>query len=204
MGVSASPAMAATTAREPAPSNFAERRVGLCAAALLLVMGVAQFASAVLDSAIMDEGYHLLSGYRFLTTRTVQLWSEHPPLAQAIPAVPLLLLDLRLPAVPRTNEEEWAASQEFLFRNRYSAETILLVSRSMKLLVTLVLGGVLAWWTRRRFGAAAGLGALLLFAFDPNFLAHGHYVTTDVPASLGFLAGCLTWDAFLAKGNMRS
>ena len=115
MGVSASPAMAAIGAREPARSNIAERRFGLCAAALLSLMALAQFASAVLDSAIMDEGYHLLSGYTFLKRGTVQLWSEHPPLAQAIPAVPLLLLDLRLPAVPRTNEEEWAASQEFLF-----------------------------------------------------------------------------------------
>ncbi len=42
--------------------------------------------------------------------------------------------------------------------------------------------------TRRRFGPAAALAALVLFAFDPNFTAHGRYVTNDVLVSLTMFA----------------
>src|ERR1051325_8903061 len=101
--------------------SFAERRFGICTATLLAIMGVAQFAAALLDSATMDEGYHLLCGYNFLRTGIVHAGSEHPPLAQAISAVPLLFLNLRARPFPRVEEEQWRAAREFMYGNRYPA-----------------------------------------------------------------------------------
>jgi hypothetical protein len=189
---------------ETADPAFAERHFAALACALLAIMAAAQFAAVGLDSQIVDEGYHLRNGYAFLKTLRPNPDSEHPPLAQAFSALPLLFLDLRIPERPTTNAAEWNADAEFLYHNTYSAETLLGLSRSMKVLLTLGLGAFLGWWTRRHFGAAAGIAALALYCFDPNFIAHGHYVTTDVPAAFGFLVGCLSWCAFLRSGRARS
>ena len=183
---------------------LAERHFAALAGALLAVMAAAQFVAVGLDSQIVDEGYHLRNGYIFLKTGRPNPDTEHPPLAQALSALPLLLLDLRIPERPTTNAGEWSADAEFLYHNTHSAETLLWLSRSMKVLLTLALGAFLAWWTRRHFGAAAGVAALALYGFDPNFIAHGHYVTTDVPAAFGFLGGCLSWGAFLRSGRARA
>jgi hypothetical protein len=140
----------------------------------------------------------------FLKTLRPNPESEHPPLAQAFSALPLLFLNLKIPTPPIAGESHWSMDAEFLYHNTYPAETLLWLSRSMKVLLTLAMGAFLAWWTRKHFGAPAGLAALALFAFDPNFIAHGHFVTTDVPAAFAFLGGCLSWSAFLHSGRRRS
>jgi hypothetical protein len=183
-------------------SCWLDRRFHWCAAGLLLAMAVAQFVPAVLDSQIVDEGIHVTAGYAFLRSRAINV-GEHPPLGQAASALPLLALDLRPPGPPDRKREPYR-EQDFLYRNRYPADTILLIARSAHLLITLFLGGLIAWWMRRHFGAPAALAALAMFAFDPNLIAHGHYATTDVPAALGFLAACLSWNAFLKNGSARS
>ena len=190
-----------------AAAPFLERHFLAGAAALLVAMGIAMFAGGFLDSDIVDESYHLGSGYNFLKTGTLPVETEHPPLAQAISALPLLLLDLRRrPAASSSAETEqrWAFGADFLYDNRVPAETVLAAGRSAKVMLTLAFGGVIAWWTRRHFGAAPALAALLLFAFDPTFIAHGHLATTDVPAAFAFFGGCMTWNAFLSRGNWRS
>jgi 4-amino-4-deoxy-L-arabinose transferase-like glycosyltransferase len=191
----------------PVGAPFAERHFLACAAVLLLAMGVAMFAGVFLDSDTMDEAFHLRFGYTFLRTGQLPAVLEHPPLAQALSALPLLLLDLRLwPPDPSSGstESQWRTDADFLYHNRVPAGTILAAGRSVKVVLTLLFGGFIAWWTRRHFGAVPALAALLLFAFDPTFIAHGHLATTDVLAAFGFLAGCLSWDAFLARGSMRS
>lgn len=198
-------AAAPETTQAQAP--FLERRFIACAALLLGIMAVALSGAAILDSDTLDESYHLRHGFEFLKTGQLPPILEHPPLAQVISALPLLPLGLRLqPAATSTTPRgpEWFADSDFLYANRVSPEAILIAGRSAKVLLTLAFGGVIAWWTRRHFGAAAALAALLLFAFDPNILAHGHLATTDMAAAFGFFAGCIAWNAFLARGDMRS
>ncbi|MBZ5584476.1 MAG: phospholipid carrier-dependent glycosyltransferase [Acidobacteriia bacterium] len=165
-------------------------------------MAAAQFASATLESQTVDESYHLTAGYAFLTSRTLNTGTEHPPLAQAICALPLLFLHLPAPGPADVDyRSELKREAKLLYGNSVSADAILLAARSSQIVLTLFLGLLIAWWTRRHFGSAPALAALALFAFDPNFLAHGHYVTNDVPAALAFLAGCLSWNAYLAGGR---
>ena len=61
----------------------------------------------------------------------------------------------------------------------------------------------MAWWTRRRYGPAAGLAAAALCAFDPNLIAHGRYVTTDFPVTAFFFFACVLWVEYLERGGMR-
>ena len=168
-------------------------------------MAIALSVSAYRDSDVVDEAYHLRNGYIFLKTGVLPVETEHPPLAQVISALPLLPLHLRThPAGSETRDAAWQSASGFLYDNTSPAETILLAGRSAKILLTLAFGCVLVWWVRRRFGPAAALAALLLFAFDPSVLAHGHLATTDLAAAFGFFAGCIAWDAFLARGDARS
>jgi hypothetical protein len=170
-------------------------------------MAVAMFAGVFLDSDIVDESYHLDNGYSFLKTGKLPAVTEHPPLAQSISALPLVLLDLRQhPPDPPSGEIplRWGSGSGFLYANRLSPETILAAGRSAKVLLTLAFGAAIGWWTRRHFGPVPALAALLLFAFDPTFIAHGHLATTDVAAAFGYFAGCMTWNAFLARGDWRT
>lgn len=65
----------------------------------------------------------------------------------------------------------------------------------------------LAWlifaWARSRWGNVAGLLSLTAFAFDPNFLGHGHLVTTDIGITLGFAASIWLADRFFKHPSWR-
>ena len=187
---------------------FLERRFRTAAAILLLAMAVTQFAAMQSETVANDEGYHILNGYAYLKTGRLPLTTEHPPLGELFPALPLLLLNLQLPGhlanLPSDESEERAREQEFLFNNRHSAETILLLARLMDIFLTMVLGILLLWWTWRHFGPIPALAAETLLAFDPNFIANGHYAINDVPVTLCFLACILSWNAFLVDGRWRT
>ena len=55
--------------------------------------------------------------------------------------------------------------------------------RYTTVLCTVLLGWLVFRWTRELYGQAAGLLALTVFVFDPNILAHGGLVTTDLYAT---------------------
>jgi len=178
---------------------------GLAAAALLAAMGAAQIASALQETQTWDEGIHVAAGYSYLKTGDYHLNREHPPLFKLLCALPLLGLDVELPPVFATSKEPLGAEfgDLFLYRNRVPADSILLCARLVTVAVTLALGLAVAWWTRRRFGRAAALAALALFAFDPNLIAHGHYVTNDVWAAAGVFLATIAWARWLETKRWR-
>jgi Dolichyl-phosphate-mannose-protein mannosyltransferase len=188
--------------------SFLERHFRGAGAILLLVMAGTQFAAMQSETVANDEGYHILNGYAYLKTGRLPLTTEHPPLGELLPALPLLFLDLQLPGhpvdLPPDLSEERAREQDFLFNNRRSASTILLVARSVDILLTMLLGVLVLWWTWRHFGAIPALVADMLLAFDPNFIANGHYAINDVPVTLCFVGGILCWNAFLADRRWRT
>ncbi len=55
------------------------------------------------------------------------------------------------------------------------------------MLLLLVLIGFTYLWASELIGKWWGLLPAILIAFSPNFLAHGHYVATDIGATLGIL-----------------
>jgi hypothetical protein len=78
----------------PAPKT--RNKAFLVAAGLLLVMAVLMISAMRQDSATVDETTLLSSGYTYWTGHRFYFVPEHPPLSQMLPALPLLVMDVKL------------------------------------------------------------------------------------------------------------
>ena len=170
-----------------------ERHFFSIAALLLVILAGTQIGSAVLESPTNDEPIHLTAGYVYLTTGKYSMDLTHPPLGRILAALPLLPLPLKhIPA-----ERAWLEFKNLIWGNRIPADSIMIRARLVIIALTLLFGAWLAWWTRRHFGSSVALLALAFFVFDPNLIAHGHYVTTDLIVSFGIFLACTLWADFL-------
>ncbi|HEY6064737.1 MAG TPA: glycosyltransferase family 39 protein, partial [Thermoanaerobaculia bacterium] len=148
------------------------------------------------DSLSADEPVHILSGWFEVFGRNAIVNIEHPPVAKMLAG--LALGTLRLPPPPAAvpaGTRFVDFGHAFLFENRVSPDAIASAARApflgvLALLLLLVFGAAAS-----RYGPAAGLFALALLAFDPNFVAHAGVVHTDVPAAVAFLATVLAWES---------
>jgi Dolichyl-phosphate-mannose-protein mannosyltransferase len=184
---------------------FAERVFWPASVFLLALMLISQAVSILQESQTYDEAVHLAAGYSYLTTGDYRLNPEHPPLSKMLAALPLLFLKPHLPVEDASwsNGNTLYFGATFLYLNRVPAETLLLVARSVTILCTVSFGLFLAVWTRRRFGAAVALLALFLYALDPNIIAHGRYVTSDLPITCFLFLAVIAWAAFLSSRRWR-
>lgn len=170
-----------------------DRQFGLITAVLLALMAAAQIGSAVVESPTNDEPNHLTAGYVYLTTGDYSMDPTHPPLGRVLAALPLLTMPLENLSPGRA----WLDLPKFVWGNRVSADKMFFCARLVIVGLTILFGVYLAYWTRRRFSSAVALIALIFFAFDPNLIAHGHYVTTDLIISLTIFLTCTFWADFL-------
>ena len=164
---------------------------------LLLVVLVGQVVHAISgESLTWDEGDHIFAGYESWKTHDFGLNPEHPPLVKQIATLPLLSLDLKVPPLQHRffKTESYLDGRELLFRNgpanggKYPAGTLIFRVRIFAMIFTLLAALLVFSAGREMFGTAAGLIALTLFCFEPNLLAHGAYVTTDMAASCTIFA----------------
>lgn len=135
------------------------------------------------NSITWDEGDHIYAGYMSLKHADFGLNPEHPPLVKMLGALPLLDLPLKMPVLQDRffKTEAFLNGKDFIFRN--DAEKILFRARIAASLLTLLLALLVFLATQEMFGTSAGFIALALLVFDPNFLAHGAFVGTDVGLS---------------------
>ncbi len=176
------------------------------AAALLAAMAAQMLAAAPSASAVVDEPAHLASGVLALAQGDLTVNREHPPLAKILAALPVMLLHPVLPAdrpgdPPRASEDfEFAYSRRFLYEAN-DADRLLAAARWPIMLLALATGLVAWLWGRRLLGEGAALAALALVAFEPNMLAHGRLVTTDMAATLFTLAAFAGLERRLAASS---
>jgi hypothetical protein len=166
--------------------------------------------SLVGDSPTMDEQNHIARGLAYLRTGDPRLSVEHPPLVNTLSALPLLTMpEISLPTADPSWEREppdvfWYVFAEKLLweANRdLDIQRILFLARLPLLYLTLGLALVGWHFAREMWGHPAALLVFLLLLFDPNVLANGRYVTTDLGGTLfAFLATYLLWRLWQAKG----
>jgi hypothetical protein len=148
--------------------------------ALLSVLFLQLAFSANANSITWDEDDHIFAGYMMWKTADFGLNPEHPPLVKLVATLPILNLSLVVPNLQNRSfkYEAYLDGKDLLFKN--NANQILLRVRLAAALFTLLLALLVFLAGQEMFGTAAGFIALALLAFDPNLLAHGATVTTDV------------------------
>ena len=147
---------------------------------LLVVLSLQLFFSVRRESQTWDEGNHIYTGYRTWTSADYGLNPEHPPLVKLLTTAPLLWSQLKSPTLEERffKEDAFLRGKEFLYQN--DADKILSRTRTAAATLTLLAAIIVFFGTREMFGTGAAFIALTLLAFDPNLLAHGALITTDV------------------------
>ena len=142
-------------------------------------------------SQTSDEATHLYSGYRYLTCGDVSVSSEHPPLAKAIAALPLLAMHFAKDCAPVKQND---VQQAFTSLNwLYSQNWPVALARARMAASIFAVGLCLLVWitARQMFDLSTALVASLLLIFEPNVLAYGSLVMTDVPVTCMLLFAVL-------------
>jgi len=153
-----------------------------------MVLFVQTLAHARSASLTFDEGPHIAAGYAYLRTGDLHLQPVHihPPLANVLAAAPLLLQ----PDLPDPRQiDGWeiaslsAVTDTVVWQYPHPAR-MALAARLPIIGMTLLLAAVVCRWAADLWGPRGGLLALFLLAFDPNIIAHGSLVTTDMAVTL--------------------
>jgi hypothetical protein len=174
---------------------------------LLLVMLLQLSAASPTQSAAFDETYHITFGYAYLHTGDVRLsQGQNPPLTNVLTALPLLLRpDISFPA----DHPAWADGDIFSFANEFlwqandDPQQLVLLARLAEMMLALLLACVVYAFTRTLFGQRAALFALILCVFDPNVLAHGHIVGTDLGVGFFMFGALWLWVAALKRMSLK-
>lgn len=159
------------------------------------------------DSAIIDEIAHIPAGYTYLKDQDYRLNPEHPPLAKALAALPLVLNSNVVGSESDKSWQEanqWDAGWAMLYDMGNDPAQVLFWSRFMIMLLMVGLGVFLYKWVSELFGKKVGLIVLLLYAFYPDILAHGRLVTTDVAAALGYVIAIYFFDRALRQKTWKA
>lgn len=176
--------------------------------ALVLIMISAfalMFNASKQESAIMDELAHIPAGYSYVKYFDYRLNPEHPPLIKALAALPLIIQsanwDINFP-VNSTNWKndvngQWAVGTQFLYESGNDADKIIQWMRLFPMILTLILILFVYIWSKELMGKWWAFLPTMLTAFSPAILAHGHYVTTDVGATLGIFASIYFFIRFI-------
>ncbi len=192
---------------EPAPSMPVQARRSyaewLILAALVVVM-VTQLRTSVAQlSVTSDEIDHLHAAYRYLQCNDFGWNPEHPPLVKIVAAIPLMGMSIKDPiphacGLANSKQSDFVAGHDFVFAN---PERMLTTARWAVSLFSVLLLLTVWFFARRMFGLPVAIICGVLVAFDPNFLANGALVTTDVAAALAFLLAMYTLYRYATESN---
>jgi putative flippase GtrA len=157
----------------------------------ILLLGFVATISIILaknDSGTVDEVAHIPSGYSYVAYNDFRLNPEHPPLAKAVSGIPLLFTkNVELTKSAAWDDiNQWEAGWDFIYRLGNDADQVLFLTRLPMIILLLILGIYLYKFAAELFGRKVAVLVLTIFAFYPDLLAHGHLVTTDIAAALGF------------------
>lgn len=153
-----------------------------------------------------DEPVHITAGYVYNTTAHYYfLGLDHPPFGQMLATLPLLFIKPHLPtesplwlAQKWESPEQYQFADDFVFKNATPWRTIVESTRSMQLLLSVLLGIALAIAAFHLGGWEAAVVSTAFWALSPTMLAHGTLVTTDLAFAFFFFL------FFVLAGDVRT
>jgi Dolichyl-phosphate-mannose-protein mannosyltransferase/Tetratricopeptide repeat len=169
-------------------AKSSQRFLIIAATGLIVILALEMWLSIRHESQTFDESAHMYSGMEYWEHGDFGVNPEHPPLVKLLAALPLLGNGLKLPAPPDLffRYASGLGGIQFLYAN--DADKLLFRSRVAASFLTLLLALLIFAAAREMFGGGAGLIALIIFVFEPNILANGALVTTDIGATCGIFA----------------
>jgi 4-amino-4-deoxy-L-arabinose transferase-like glycosyltransferase len=167
----------------------------ICAAAIVLVTLVRVAATYRVFSEVWDDNVHVAGGHEWWTGATYHIDPEHPPLARILFA----FASRSLPPAP----SRYINFSHFLFAHDGRYQHNVTMARIGNLPFLLLAMVVTALWTRRLFGDAAAIVALLIAGSLPPILAHAGVATTDMPAAATLLFALYASDLWLDAPTWR-
>jgi hypothetical protein len=197
----------------PAARPSGERRpkggwwVWLVAGVLLVTHFALAVGSKRSASTTSDEIVHLTAGYSYWANQDYRLHPENGNLPQRWAALPTWLEGATFPEL--SGSEYWRYSDVWVLGHQFFYETgedhfpRLQRGRAMIALFSVGTGLLVFLWSRRLFGDWGALISLTLFAFSPDFLAHGALVTSDACMAFFFLAAGAAWWRHLHDPRLR-
>jgi len=179
------------------------RRSPWLVAVLFIALGAQLTLSIREQSQTFDESVHIFSGYQYWQLRDFGANPEHPPLLKLVAAFPLLFnaLEPTVPLVGPSKPTHGDGGVDFLYRNSRPADRILFESRLGASIIAGLLALLVLIAAREIAGPGAGLLALTLLVFEPNVLAHGALVTTDVAASTFIFAAVFAYYRYACRAT---
>ena len=171
---------------EPSP------RSDLFFAVLLLVFVFLSFSASRQESVTIDEFRHLSTGVNYWHTGEFSFDAATPPLWKLIMALPAYLAGatpLKFTSMSElaTGWEPWFVATDFMRDNAAAYTRYLQSARLVNIMAATVCLLLLYRRSRQRFGPAAALYGTAFLALSPTMLAHSHYATTDVIATVTVL-----------------
>lgn len=193
---------------------------------MMVVFLVVSLLLSYQESTTMDEKAHIPAGYSYVKYQDMRINPEHPPLLKDLAGFPLLFLT-PAPIMPQSDPlwesgdqldlakfpegpartwglAQWAFGDKILHDHGNNANVITFWARVPMILVSLLLGFFIFRWTRELAGTVAGLFAALLYFFNPNIIAHSHYVTTDVGIAAFIFIAFYYFVRFLREPNWKN
>ena len=184
------------------PLNWQAKWVVGAVAVLFFILEAQLLLSVRQNSQTFDESAHIYSGYSYWKSGDFGINPEHPPLEKLVDTLPLLPTGIKAPPPMPIHFRGVSAlgGRQFLYTN--DADAILFRARAMATLFTLACALLVFLAAYEMFGAGTGLTALLLFVFEPNILANGALVTTDIGASCFVFATVYAFYRYSRKPTM--
>lgn len=175
-------------------SGKSQRWITAAATCLIVIFAFELWLSVRHLSQTFDESSHMYAGYEYWTHGDFGVNPEHPPLVKLLATLPLLHDNIKQPGPPLDiffRAVPAIGGMQLLYAN--NADQLLFRSRVAASLLTLILALLVFTAGREMFAAGVGLLALLIFVFEPNILANGALVTTDLGATCGMFAAVYTF-----------
>jgi len=138
---------------------------------------------ATRTSVTIDEPVHILAGHRHWQCGDFGINPEHPPMLKLLATAPLNFRNLIEPnwdCGSRLTSKLDSFSFGNLFLVENDVDSVVVPVRLAAAVLSLLLAVLVFLATREMFGRSEALTALALLAFEPNLIAHGAVVTTDM------------------------
>ena len=145
-----------------------------------------------------DEHFYIGAGYHYWESHDFSLNREHPPLLKLIAGWPLRHLS-DVEASPHMDIVVNPTVDFFYQRNGDFLDRNLFVARLPFCLITVLLAWSVFRTGRFLFGPRAAFAGLLLFALNPNVLAHGRLASLDGGATAFLFFSVVSFVAALER-----